>query len=59
MYFIILVSASSAAVFAFSGFESIANAAEETKNPKRDIPIGLFASLTIIAVLYLGASLGK
>ncbi|CAL8098737.1 unnamed protein product [Calicophoron daubneyi] len=46
------------AVFGFSGFEAVANASEETQNPKRDLPLALFASLFICAVLYVCASLG-
>ncbi|CAI2737973.1 unnamed protein product, partial [Dicrocoelium dendriticum] len=46
------------AVFGFSGFEAIANASEEAKNPRRDLPMALFAALAICTLLYLGASLG-
>ncbi|XP_057430296.1 cationic amino acid transporter 5 [Lotus japonicus] len=38
--------------FAYGGFDSIATMAEETKNPSRDIPIGLIGSMSIITVLY-------
>ncbi|KAL5707525.1 Catabolite repression protein cat5 [Ranunculus cassubicifolius] len=38
--------------FAYSGFDSIATMAEETKNPSRDIPIGLLGSMSIITVIY-------
>ncbi|TGZ59520.1 hypothetical protein CRM22_009019 [Opisthorchis felineus] len=46
------------AVFAFSGFEAVANASEEARNPRRDLPIALFGGLIICAVLYITASLG-
>ncbi|TPP59427.1 High affinity cationic amino acid transporter 1 [Fasciola gigantica] len=46
------------AVFAFSGFEAVANASEEAKNPRRDLPIALFSSLLICGILYVGVSLG-
>ncbi|WJF90181.1 amino acid permease [Paraburkholderia bonniea] len=39
--------------FAFIGFDSVSAAAEEVKNPKRDLPIGLIASLAVCAVLYV------
>ena len=38
--------------FSFLGFETLANAAEETKNPAKDLPIGIVASLLICATLY-------
>eukprot|EP01113_Clastostelium_recurvatum_P031218 TRINITY_DN3877_c0_g1_i4.p1 TRINITY_DN3877_c0_g1~~TRINITY_DN3877_c0_g1_i4.p1 ORF type:complete len:616 (-),score=79.31 TRINITY_DN3877_c0_g1_i4:118-1932(-) len=43
--------------FAFIGFDSIANLSEEVKNPNRDVPIGILASLVICSVLYMGVSL--
>jgi basic amino acid/polyamine antiporter, APA family len=43
--------------FAFIGFDIVATNAEETKKPQRDLPIGIFASLTICAVLYVAVSL--
>ncbi|MBA3602502.1 MAG: amino acid permease, partial [Parachlamydiaceae bacterium] len=39
--------------FAFSGFEGLAVAAEEMDNPKRNLPLAIFAIITITAVLYL------
>ncbi|KAI3794718.1 hypothetical protein L1987_37353 [Smallanthus sonchifolius] len=38
--------------FAYGGFDAIATMAEETKNPSRDIPIGLLGSMSIITVIY-------
>lgn len=46
------------AVFAFSGFEAVANASEEAKNPRRDLPIALFSALLICGLLYVGVSFG-
>lgn len=46
------------AVFGFSGFEAVANASEEAKTPRRDLPMALFSALGICALLYVGASLG-
>jgi APA family basic amino acid/polyamine antiporter len=43
--------------FAFIGFDVVATAAEETRKPQRDLPIGIFASLGICAVLYVLVSL--
>jgi len=43
--------------FAFIGFDIVATAAEETKNPQRDMPIGIFGSLAICTVLYVAVSL--
>lgn len=38
--------------FAYLGFDSIATMAEETKNPSRDIPLGLLGSMSMITVIY-------
>jgi APA family basic amino acid/polyamine antiporter len=38
--------------FAYIGFDSVSTHAEEAKNPKRDVPIGIIASLIICTVLY-------
>lgn len=43
--------------FAYIGFDSVASAAEETKNPNRDLPIGIIGSLVICALLYVLVSL--
>jgi APA family basic amino acid/polyamine antiporter len=43
--------------FAFIGFDVVATAAEETKKPKRDLPIGIIASLLVCTVLYVAVSL--
>ena len=39
--------------FAYIGFDAVSTTAEEAKNPKRDLPIGIIASLVICTVLYL------
>jgi basic amino acid/polyamine antiporter, APA family len=39
--------------FAYNGFDAVANAAEECKNPTRDITIGLIGSLIICAIVYI------
>jgi APA family basic amino acid/polyamine antiporter len=39
--------------FAFIGFDAVSTAAQETKNPKRDMPIGILVSLAVCTVLYI------
>ena len=39
--------------FAYIGFDSVSTHAEEARNPKRDVPIGIIASLLICTVLYI------
>lgn len=39
--------------FAFLGFDAVSTAAQETKNPKRDMPIGILMSLAVTTVLYM------
>jgi len=39
--------------FAYIGFDAVSTAAEETKNPQRDLPIGIISSLLITTVLYI------
>lgn len=43
-------------VFAYLGVDSIATAAEETKNPAHDMPTGIIASLLICTVLYIAVT---
>ncbi len=38
--------------FAFLGFDSISTTAQETKNPRRDMPIGILGSLLVCTILY-------
>ena len=39
--------------FAYIGFDAVSTAAEETKNPKRDLPLGIIGSLVICTVIYI------
>lgn len=39
--------------FAYIGFDAVSTVAEETRNPKRDLPIGIIASLVICTVIYI------
>lgn len=43
--------------FAYIGFDVVATAAEETRNPQRDLPIGIILSLIICTVLYIAVTL--
>src|SRR4029453_17961367 len=43
--------------FAYIGFDVVATTAEEAKNPQRDLPIGIIASLAICTVLYCSVAL--
>ncbi|HXF95484.1 MAG TPA: amino acid permease [Gemmatimonadales bacterium] len=43
--------------FAYIGFDAVSTAAQEAKNPKRDMPIGILGSLAICTVLYIAVSL--
>jgi len=40
--------------FAYIGFDSVSTHTEEAKNPQRDVPIGIIASLLVCTVLYIG-----
>ncbi len=42
--------------FTYIGFDSVSTAAEECRNPRRDLPIGILGSLVICAVLYVGVA---
>lgn len=43
--------------FSFIGFDALSSCAEETKNPQKDMPIGMIGSLGICSLLYAGVSL--
>ena len=43
--------------FAYIGFDAVSTAAQECRNPQRDLPIGILASLSICTVLYIAVSL--
>jgi APA family basic amino acid/polyamine antiporter len=48
------VGAAAAIVFfAYIGFDAVSTAAEEAKNPKRDVPIGIIGSLLVCTILYI------
>ena len=52
-----VVQAAGIIFFAYIGFDAVSTAAQETKNPQRDMPIGILASLAICTVLYILMSL--
>ena len=52
-----VASGASAIFFAYIGFDSVSTAAEEVRNPQRDMPIGIISSLAICTLLYVVVSL--
>lgn len=52
-----VVSGAAVVFFAFLGFDAVSTAAEETKNPRRDVPRGIIGSLGIATVLYIVVTL--
>ena len=48
-----VVRAAGIIFFAYIGFDAVSTAAQEAKNPKRDMPIGILVSLAICTVLYI------
>ncbi|MGX4644204.1 amino acid permease [Massilia sp. SYSU DXS3249] len=48
-----VMSAAALVFFAFIGFDAVTSAAEEVKNPSKDLPIGIIGSLAICTVLYV------
>jgi APA family basic amino acid/polyamine antiporter len=43
--------------FTYIGFDSVSTAAEEARNPQRDLPIGIIATLVVCTVLYIGVAI--
>src|SRR5215212_10257594 len=48
-----VMSGAAIVFFAFIGFDAVSTTAEETRNPQRDLPIGMIASLAICTLLYV------
>jgi APA family basic amino acid/polyamine antiporter len=48
-----IIGAAGVVFFAYIGFDAVSTAAQETVNPKRDMPIGILGSLAICTVLYI------
>jgi APA family basic amino acid/polyamine antiporter len=42
--------------FTYIGFDSVSTASEECKNPRRDVPIGIVATLVVCTILYIGVA---
>ncbi|HOV96068.1 MAG TPA: amino acid permease [Thermomonas sp.] len=53
-----IVGAAASIFFAYVGFDAVSTAAEETKNPQRNVPIGLIGSLALCTVFYLLVAAG-
>jgi APA family basic amino acid/polyamine antiporter len=53
-----ILGAAASIFFAYVGFDAVSTAAEETKNPQRNVPIGLIGSLLICTIFYLLVSAG-
>ena len=53
-----VVGAAASIFFAYVGFDAVSTAAEETKNPQRNVPIGLIGSLAVCTVFYLLVAAG-
>ncbi len=52
-----IIRAAAVVFFAYIGFDAVSTAAQEAKNPQRDVPIGILLSLGICTVLYIAMSL--
>ena len=48
-----IIRAAAIVFFAYIGFDAVSTAAQEAKNPKRDMPIGILGSLVICTILYI------
>jgi basic amino acid/polyamine antiporter, APA family len=48
-----IVGGAAIVFFAFIGFDAVSTAAQEAKNPKRDMPIGILGSLAVCTILYV------
>jgi APA family basic amino acid/polyamine antiporter len=51
-----IVTGGAIVFFTYIGFDSVSTAAEESKNPQRDLPIGIILSLIVCTILYVGVS---
>ena len=52
-----IVTGGAIVFFTYIGFDSVSTAAEEARNPQRDLPFGIIASLIVCTVLYVGVSI--
>ncbi len=51
-----IMTGSALIFFAYIGFDAVSTTAEEAKNPQRDLPIGMIASLVICTILYIAVA---
>ena len=51
-----IISGAAMVFFAYNGFDAVATAAQETKNPQRDLPIGILGSLIIATLTYISVA---
>ncbi|WP_267395966.1 MULTISPECIES: amino acid permease [unclassified Sphingomonas] len=51
-----VMAAAAIVFFAFYGFDAVATSAEETKNPKRDLTIGIVGSMLVCTVIYMAVA---
>src|SRR5687767_1149199 len=52
------ISAAAAIIFfAYIGFDAVSTASEEARNPQRDMPIGMIASLIVCTIIYVGVAI--
>lgn len=51
-----IMSGAAIIFFAYIGFDAVSTAAEETKNPKRDVPLGLLLCLGVVILLYVSVA---
>ncbi|WP_425565103.1 amino acid permease [Saccharopolyspora taberi] len=52
-----VLTAAAIVFFAYTGFEALANLGEETRRPRRDLPVGLLGSLAVCTLLYVAVAL--
>ena len=52
-----IVAGASSVFFAYIGFDAVSTAAQEARNPQRDMPIGILGSLVVCTILYILVSL--
>ncbi|PTQ64936.1 amino acid/polyamine/organocation transporter (APC superfamily) [Sphingomonas sp. PP-CE-3G-477] len=52
-----VMAAAAIVFFAFYGFDAVATSAEETKNPKRDLTIGIVGSMLVCTVIYMAVAI--
>ncbi|GLC31993.1 amino acid permease [Clostridium omnivorum] len=52
-----IMSGAAIIFFAFIGFDAVSTAAEETENPKKDVPLGLAICLGVVIIMYIAVSL--